>query len=123
MATPAPVITPVGGDGNAYKFVWDLTTADHTGVGTGDRFIQFTDLCIQAIGSNWGSATLSFEGTCDGATWFPMTNASGGSAVTFTTDGGKQSVERPLSVRPRLSVVGTAAVVKAVLIARRNPVK
>ncbi len=120
MATITPSLTKVGGDDNAILFTWALTSADHTGIGA--EFIQHTDLCFQAVGSNWGGAVAAAEGSNDGTNWFALTNASGGAAITFSAaDGGKQAIERPRYIRPRLSTVGTLAIVSLSLMARKNP--
>lgn len=121
MAVINPTSADVGGDGNARLWTWALTTADHTGAGI--EQIQAVDLCWQATGDFGGTGVVSAEGSNDGTNWFALTNASGGSAATFSAAGGKQTVERPRFVRARLSTVGTAATPSVTLMARKNPVK
>jgi len=123
MATVAPVITmQVGGsDGNAALITWPMVTANVEGIGV--EFVQFTDLCWQAFATNQGGATVTIQGSNDGTNWFSLTNASGGAAMTFAADGGKQSVERPRYVRPYMTTPGVAAVIAITLLARRNPVR
>lgn len=110
------------GDGysGAIAFTWVLLTANADGKPLGAEISQHTDLCWTATGT-FGGATASLEGSNDGSNWFPLTNASGGSAATFTAAGGKQTVEKPIYVRPNLSAVGVGATVTVILFARRNP--
>ncbi len=119
MATVTPTIASVGGNDYAKLITWNLTTADHAGAPA--EFIQHTDLCFQSFATNQGGATATIQGSNDGTNWFSLTNASGGSALTFAADGGKQAVERPRLVRPDLTTAGTAAVIAITLLARRNP--
>ena len=119
MATPAATTTTVYGYDDGLKVVWALTTADHTGAAIGPETFQHTDICLQGTGT-WGGATLALEGSNDGTNYFAVTNTAG-SALTLTADGGKQAVERPLYLRPRLSTVGVGATVTVTLALRRNP--
>lgn len=110
----------VGGAFDGKLITWTLTTADFNG--DSFEYLQHTDLCFQAVGT-WGGATLTVQGSNDGTTWFPLTNAAGGTAATFTADGGKQIIERPRYVRPALTVVGAGATVAVSCMARRNQTK
>lgn len=125
MATPAATVSDQYGQDDGLRAVWTLTTADHTGAALGPAQFQHADMCFQAVaaadGSTWGGATLAIEGSNDGTNFFALTNASGGAAVTFTANGGKQIIEKPFYVRPRLSAVGVGATVVITLAARRNP--
>lgn len=77
----------------------------------------------QASGT-WGGATLAFEGSNDGATWFALTNAAGGAAATLTANGGLSTNELPLYVRPNLTTVGSGASLTVTCLMRRaNPMR
>jgi hypothetical protein len=121
MAVIVPVITRVTDQTEeSILVVWtSLLTASVSG--TGVEKAQHADLCWQAVGANWGGATLTLQGSNDGTNWFSMTNAAGGAAATFTTDGGKQTIERPRYVRPTLTTAGTAADVTVTLYMRKQP--
>ena len=120
MAASTPTINNnvQPGDGSVILSTWNLTTADPSGGAF--EWAQWADRCFQAVGTNWGGATLAIEGSNDGSTWFTLSNAAGGTAATFTADGGKQILEVPRFVRPKLTTAGTAAVVAAILLARRS---
>jgi hypothetical protein len=123
MALVTPTQQDVGdGYGGGILFTWVLTTADHTGKALGAEIVQHSDMCWHAIGT-WGGATAAIEGsnTDTNANYGAMTNAAGGSAITWTADGApKQSNEKPVFVRPRLSTVGVGASVTVTMLARRN---
>lgn len=113
------------GDGysGAILYTWLLTTANPIGVAVGPEIIQHTDLCWHAVGT-WGGATAAIEGSNTDVTanYGAMTNASGGTAITWTANGApKQQIERPAFVRPNLTTVGVGATVTVTLLARRNP--
>jgi hypothetical protein len=108
----------VDGSFDGKLFTYTLTTADPAG--DAFEYLQHVDLCFQAVGT-WGGATLTAQGSNNGTDWFSLTNASGGAAITFTADGGKQSIERPRFIRPNLTVVGAGATVVVTVMARRNP--
>ena len=109
-------------DGSVVNYSWTpLTTANPDGAPI--RATTFGDRTFQAFGT-WGAATLTIEGSNNGTNWFPLSNAAGGTAATFTADGGKTVVELPLYVRPNLTVVGSGASVTVLLTARRaNPLR
>lgn len=109
----------VDGSFDAKLFTWALTTADPTGVAF--EYIQHTDVCFQAV-ATWGGATLTIQGSNDGTNWFSVRDP-GGTAITFTADGGKQVLERPRFIRPNLTAVGVGAIVAVTAMARRNPAK
>lgn len=126
MALVTPTVVSVGdGYGNTVMVTWVLTTADHTGVAVGPELIQHTDLCWASSADTWGGATMTAQGanTNTDGLFGAMTNASGGSDITATTNATgkpKQQVERPFYMRPKLTTAGTDAVVTVVLCARRN---
>lgn len=113
------------GDGynGSILFTWVLTTADPTGTPVGPEIAQHTDLAWQATGT-WGGATAAVQGsnTNTDALYAAVTNASGGTAITWTADGAvKQQLEKPAFSRPKLTAVGVGASVTVTLFARRNP--
>jgi hypothetical protein len=115
MATPAPTKTEVYGGCTLHT--WVLTTADHTGEaielpGAADRSVHF-------VSAAWGSATAALEGSNEGTTFGALQNAASGSAITATAAGALQAVvENCRYIRPRLSTVGTDAVVSVYLLSR-----
>lgn len=121
MAVVNPTVSKLGSDPEVILFSWTLTTADHTGVAA--RFPQHADLTWHAIGT-WGGATAAIQGSNrdTDAEFGALTNASGGSAITWTADGApKTSIERPLFVRPKLTTPGTGATVVVTCLARKQP--
>jgi hypothetical protein len=117
MATVNPTISQFAdNDQTTILAIWNLTTADADGLPF--EWFQWADLCWQAVGT-WGGATLTIQGSNDGTNWFSLSNAAGGSAATFTTDGGKTTIERPRYVRPNLTTPGSGATVAVTLAARR----
>lgn len=103
--------------GNSHEFVWDLTTADHTGVAC--EIPGAPDKCGQFVGSNWGGATAGWEGSNDGVVFAPITEVDlTATASTSDATGLQTLLDNPRYIRPRLTTVGTAAVVKARLFCR-----
>ena len=102
--------------GGTVLHTWNLTTADPIGdavsiPGASDRTVQFVE-------TNWGGATAVLEGSLDGGTtYFTLTDGPG-NEISFTSDGGEMVAENVLSMRARLDVVGTAAVVQVLLLSR-----
>lgn len=105
------------GDGSVILVTWTLTTADPDGGFF--EWPQWADRCTQAVGT-WGGATLTMQGSNNGTDAFSMSNAAGGTAATFTVDGGKTLIEAPRFVRPKLTTVGVGATVVVTLLARRQ---
>lgn len=119
MATPS--FTRTEQPGGCTLFTWTLTTADHTGEaiqipGAADKTVQFS--------GTWDGATAVLDGSnvAGGAgTYCILSSAASGSALGATSDtSGAMAciVENPLYVRPRLSVVGTAATITVNLLVR-----
>ena len=104
-------------DGSTILLTWTLTTAVPDGVPL--EWGQWADRYVQAVGSPWGAATASMEGSNDGVNWSPLSNAAGGAAATFAANGGKTLIEVPRYMRPNLTAVGVGANVQVILFARR----
>ena len=119
MAASTPTINQniKPGDGSVVLSTWTLTTADPEGGWF--EWAQWADRCGTAFGT-WGGATLTWQGSNDGTNAFTLSNAAGGTAATQTADGGKQLLELPLYVRPKLTSVGVGATVVAELCAVRK---
>ncbi len=117
MATPSPVITDVSGNGQVFKAVWTLTTADHTGVALGGKYAEFADRTVYMLGT-WGGATAALEGG-DGSTYVALSDPQG-NAIAKTVDAIEVVTEVPEFIRPRLSTAGTGATVVVTLIMRRG---
>ena len=121
MAVVTPTIVGKARD-DLVIATWVLTSTDTTGAALDEAYAQHADLCWHAIGT-WGGATAAIQGsnTNTDANFGAMTNASGGAAITWTADGApKQSIERPLYIRPKLTTAGSGATVTVTLFARRN---
>lgn len=117
MATVTPTVTKVGDqDDSAVLFSWSLTSTNTDGAYV--EWVQWADRCFQAAGT-WGTATLTLQGSNDGTNWFTLSNAAGGTAATFTADGGKTVIELPRYARPNLTTPGSGAAITVTLLGRR----
>jgi hypothetical protein len=117
MATAAySAATPSAGDGSLILYTWALTTANPDGAPM--QAPEWADRTWQTTGT-FGGATVAMQGSNDNTNWFPLLNAVGGAAVTFTAAGGASTVELPLYVRPNLTTVGSGAAISVTLLARR----
>jgi hypothetical protein len=116
MATPT-YDSKVGGDDTIKMFSFPLTTADHTG--NPIEFPQWYDRVFTATSASWGAATVILEGSNDGVTYVPLKDATGTAISLNATNGTFHLLATPRFVRPRLSVVGVAAVVTAIILCRR----
>lgn len=125
MATVNPTFSTSAstGDYSIIAFTWAITTANFDGAPIG--MAEWADVTWTATGT-WGTATLKIQGSADKAT-FPATglsNAAGGAEATFTTDKNVTIIERPLWVRPILTVVGSGASITVTAQCRRaNPLR
>jgi hypothetical protein len=119
MATVTPTSTEeVGnGDGSLIFYSWALTSTNTDGAPI--KSAEWADRTWQAQGT-WGGATLAFEGSNDGSTWFSMSNAASGSAIALTANGGATTIEVPLYVRPNLTTAGAGATITVTLLMRRE---
>lgn len=116
MATPAFTRTD-DLPGGCAEFVWDLTTADHTGAAM--ERPGASDKCGQFVGANWGGATAGWEGSNDGVVFAPITETDlTATASTSDATGLQTLLDNPRFIRPRLTTAGTGAVVKARLFCR-----
>jgi hypothetical protein len=118
MATVTPTFSRDVGtrDASIVLLTWVLLTANTDG--SPFEMPEWADRTWQAQGT-WGGATLTFQGSNDGANWFTLSNAAGGTAATLTANGGLATIELPRYVRPNLTVAGTGATVNVTLCARR----
>jgi hypothetical protein len=97
MATFASISSPTGNH-NSFVVSWlPLASGDE---GSAARFSQYTDKSVQVSGI-FGGATLRFEGSNDGTTYFPLTDPQG-NALDFTSAKLKAVTEATLWVRPRV---------------------
>lgn len=120
MATVTPTRTNlVAPDGSVELLTWTLTTANVDGAPF--ELTTHADIVWQAIGT-WGGATLTIQGsnTTTDAEFMSLSNAAGGTAATFTTDGLKQTIEVPRYKRPKLTTAGVGATVVVTALVRRN---
>lgn len=111
-------------DGSLAAWTWTLTTADPNG--TAVEWPEWCDVTWHVQSSAWGGATLTLQGsnlTAPGASdYFTLSNAAGGTALTFTsgTNAGATSIETPRWIRPALTAVGVGATVTVTLLRRRQ---
>lgn len=121
MATaPITFNRDIESDGTVELLTWTLTTANSDGA----AFLMpaHADICWQAQGT-WGSGTLTLQGSNDGTNWFTLSNAAGGTAATFTADGGKQTIEVPRYKRPNLTGSTGATITVTALVRRNTPMR
>lgn len=118
MALVVPVTLDLTGDRSVMLITWDLTTADHTGHPV--AWFDWADRSIAFIGSTWSTAVAALEGSNDGTNWVPITDVQGTAITKTGSNGIEAAVELTRFVRPRLSTVGTLAVVQAQLIMRKG---
>lgn len=113
MADITPVVTEKYGQ--TYRTFWEaVTTANHTGVAVEQPGV--TKRTVHAFGT-WGGATLSIEGSMDGANFAILKNQAG-NAVSLTADGVMDVYSNALYIRARLTVVGAGADVDVYLLSR-----
>lgn len=77
----------------------------------GDPFFcgDLDQLTMQATGTFDGE-TGGVEGSMDGTNWFPLTDRDSGSAVGLTAAGLVSILERPLWVRPTVTLAAAGTV-------------
>jgi hypothetical protein len=121
MALVTPTRTFINTDPECEQWSWTLTTADTTGVAV--SWPAFGDTTWHAVGT-WGGATAAVQGSntdTDGL-FAAISNANGGTAITWTVDGAvKTALERPLYMRPKLTTAGVGATVVVTVTMRRMP--
>ena len=103
-------------DGSVVQFTWALTSTNTDGGLI--KFPEWADVCFTFTGT-WGGATAAVEGSNDGTTWLPLSNAAGGAAATATANKAMTVIERPLYMRPNLTTAGGGAVLTAIATLRR----
>lgn len=120
MATVNPTVVSLG-EGSVREYTYALTTANADGAPF--EMPEWADVTWTAVASNWGGATLKFQGSHNGTTWgnpiVGLSNAAGGTEGTIAADKSMTTIERPRFIRPILTTAGVAAVVTVVALARR----
>jgi hypothetical protein len=116
MATIAPIVTDISGNGDVMLFEWTLTTANHTGDSI--PFSQWADRSVVVTSAAYGGSTTALEGSNDGVTYVGLADPQG-TAIAKTADAVEAVLELTQYARPRLSTVGSAATVKVTLLCRR----
>lgn len=112
--TAVVTITPEA-NGITVVFLWE--TMGDADTGTSVTFNQFGDRSVQVIGT-FGSATVTIQGSNDGATWETLTDYQG-NAVTFTAAGLTPIAEVTRYIRA-ITSGGTGTDVDVYVFARRN---
>lgn len=118
MATVTPTVTKIGGNDQALKFVWNLTTANPDGAAIPPQYIEYADRTVYALNGTWGGATMVWQGG-DGTNYLTLTDAQT-VAISKTADFIETVVETPEFSRPNLSVVGAGAAITVTAIVRRG---
>lgn len=116
MATVNPTIHAVSD--NVIKVTWTLTSTDDTGAPLPDRYMEYTDRTMYALGT-WGGATLKMQGG-DGTTYVTAPD-TGGSDISLTADGAKLLGPVFEALRPKLTTAGSGASIAVTLVAVRPP--
>jgi hypothetical protein len=103
------------------QVVWNLTTADPAGDAV--AIPEFNDKVWtigNAAGDAFGVATCSLQGR-NGAsdTLVTLNKAAGGTAATAVAAGVISTIENTLFVAPVLTAVGSNAIIRVTLLARR----
>ena len=117
MATVTPTRynqETLGGNDVALGFVWALTSANADGAPISKA--AYSDLSVVATGT-WGGATLTIEGSADGATWVPLKDVSG-AAATLAANGSIHLQNAPPFRRPNLTTPGAGAAISVTFVAR-----
>ena len=116
MALVAPVIKDISKEGSVQLVTWTLTTADHTGVGI--EATPWADRSVMVQSVAYGTSTTGLEGSNDGSVWVALADPQG-TAISKTADSVEAILELTRYMRPRLTVVGTAATVTVSMLLRR----
>ncbi len=107
--------------GVAIIVTWVLTSADFEG----DPFIAptFTDVTVQAYGTDWNGRTLNFRGTLEDAAspsnYFNLTDPTQ-ATIALTADGGKAILENVHQYSPLLSGAPTDDVTVIAIFTKRG---
>lgn len=105
----------LGGDDYIVGRRWALTTANPDGAPVTKPL--HSDRTFVATGT-WGGATLTIEGSADGATYVALKDVNG-SAATLSANGAIHIQNVPRYMRPNLTTVGAGATVAVDMLARR----
>jgi len=120
MATPKASRSDISIDDSVTLFTWLLTTADHTGEAV--KTVELSASSIQVLGTavaaTFGGSTVVIEGSLDGTNFVGLDDVTG-TVIEMTTETLQTFLEGFVWVRPRLSVVGTAATITAIVMARK----
>jgi hypothetical protein len=123
MATVTPTFSSdLAGDNSAAMLTWTpLTTANADGSPV--DFVQYSERCVQVVGTFGAAGTLVLQGSNDGTNWFTLNNAQG-AALSFTAAGLKQVVENPRYMCPLITGGdGTTSLTMTLVMRRRNPMR
>jgi hypothetical protein len=108
-------------NGTSVKVTWNsLSVANN--VGTPAQFVSHADRCVEVRGT-FNNTTVVLEGSNGGTVYFTLKDPAG-SAISFTANGLRQVVERPLFMRPNIlnsNNDANVAVTMDLLALRSNP--
>jgi len=123
MATAAPVMNEIAGDGSVIRAVWTLGSGANNNVGAAIPFTQWADRSVQMNGT-FNVATVVWQGSNDdGVTWTTLTNPLG-QAISHNAAAIDAVVEVCQLARPSSSGGGVAqSVTIAAVLRRANPMR
>ena len=85
-------------------------------IGDNDGAVAFADKTVQFDSAAWGGATMTLEGSNDGAKWFGLSDPQG-VAISMTADGLIAVLENPRFIKPVLTG-GAASSINCRLVGR-----
>lgn len=110
-----------GGDGTVITHIINALVQNE--VGAGIDWSEFQDRSVQISGT-FGTATVLVEGSNDNINWFTLSNAAGGTALSFTAAGLRQVLEASLWMRVRVTGGdGTTNLNAAVFLRRASSIR
>lgn len=116
MATVAPTISDISGDGLVRKIVWTPLTLVNT-PGDAADWVKWADRSVAFTGT-FDTATVVLQGSNDGTNWFTLSDPQG-NAVSATAAKLEQVLEMTHWVRPYCSAVGATTSITVTLLMRK----
>jgi len=118
MATVNYTSVPSTSHGDNYRVVtW--TPLTNTNVdGQPFQMPTFSDRTVHVLGT-FGGATLTFQGSNDGANWLTLVDPQGNALTWTTSDRLETCLDSPLHVRPLLSG-GAGSSLTVIMVAKKQ---
>jgi hypothetical protein len=95
----------------------DMTVADN--ISDSVDWAEYQDRSVQVTGTFGAGGSAVVEGSNDGVVYLPLTNASGGTALSFNSAGIKQVLEASRFMRIRVASGDGSTNLKASIFLRR----